>query len=51
MSKSYSQFESTLDALEGCHAHMKDTDLSATEDEYRYCLIELCKDIAAEHPS
>lgn len=44
----YCRFENTHNNLEDCHKHMDD-DLSDSEKEYRYCLIELCKTIADEY--
>ena len=44
----YCRFENTMNALEDCHEHIDD-ELSDSEEEYKYCLIELCKTIAAEN--
>ena len=45
----YCRFENTMNAMQDCQEHIKDDDLSESEKEYRYCLIELCKTIADEY--
>ena len=45
----YCRFENTMNAMQDCHEHIEDDDLSESEKEYRYCLIELCKTIADEY--
>ena len=44
----YVRFENTMNDLMDCHEHIEDRDLSASEEDYRTCLIELCKTIAEE---
>ena len=46
---SYCRFENTMNDLQDCYNHMDDKDLSDSEKEYRYCLIELCKSIVDEY--
>ena len=45
---SYVRFENTMNDLMDCHEHMDDK-LSDSEQEYRDCLIELCKTITDEY--
>ena len=46
---SYVRFENTMNDLQDCQEHIEDGDLSESEEEYRYCLIELCKTITDEY--
>lgn len=46
---SYCRFENTMNALQDCYENGIDADLSDSEKEYRYCLVELCKSIVAEY--
>ena len=46
---SYCRFENTMNALQDCYENM-DSKLSDSEEEYRECLILLCKTIAEEEP-
>lgn len=44
----YVRFQNTLNDLLDCNEHLFDEDLSPEERRARRCLIELCREIAAE---